>query len=101
LNLFPAAVAKMPSILFANFGTAESEVAYQWVQNLVNRGVRAELFPDASKLKKQFDFADKKGITYMAMVGTDEMAADTIPVKNLATGDQKAMTLDEIVALIK
>jgi len=101
LNLFPAAVAKMPSILFANFGTAESEVAYQWVQNLVNRGVRAELFPDASKLKKQFDFADKKGITFMAMVGTDEMAADTIPVKNLATGDQKAMTLDEIVALIK
>ena len=101
LNLFPAAVAKMPSILFANFGTAESEVAYQWVQNLVNRGVRAELFPDASKLKKQFDFADKKGITYMAMVGTDEMASDTIPVKNLATGDQKAMTLDEIVALIK
>ena len=101
LNLFPAAVAKMPSILFANFGTAESEVAYQWVQNLVNRGVRAELFPDASKLKKQFDFADKKGITFMAMVGTDEMASDTIPVKNLATGDQKAMTLDEIVALIK
>ena len=101
LNLFPAAVAKKPSILFANFGTAESQVAYQWVQNLVGSGVRAELYPESSKLKKQFDFADKKGITFMAMVGTDEMAADAVPVKNLATGEQKAMTLEEIATLIK
>ena len=101
LNLFPEAVARKPSILFANFGTAESEIAYQWVQNLVVRGVRAELYPEASKLKKQFDFADKKSITFMAMVGTNEMAADAIPVKNLSSGEQKAMTLDEIVTLIK
>ena len=101
LNLFPAAVAKKPSILFANFGTAESQVAYQWVQNLVGSGVRAELYPESSKLKKQFDFADKKGITFMAMLGTDEMTADAVPVKNLATGEQKAMTLEEIATLIK
>ena len=101
LNLFPTAVAKKPSILFANFGTAESQVAYQWVQNLVGSGVRAELYPESFKLKKQFDFADKKGITFMAMVGTDEMAADAVPVKNLATGEQKAMTLEEIATLIK
>lgn len=101
LNLFPAAVAKKPSILFANFGTAESQVAYQWVQNLVGSGVRAELYPESSKLKKQFDFADKKGITFMAMLGTDEMAEDAVPVKNLATGEQKAMTLEEIATLIK
>jgi histidyl-tRNA synthetase len=101
LDLFPAAVAKKPSILFANFGTAESETAYQWVQNLVARGVRAELYPEAAKLKKQFDFADKKGITFMAMVGTDEMAKDAIPVKNLITGNQQEMALEEIVALVK
>jgi histidyl-tRNA synthetase len=101
LDLFPAAVAKKSSILFANFGTAESETAYQWVQNLVARGVRAELYPEAAKLKKQFDFADKKGITFMAMIGTDEMAADAIPVKNLITGNQQDMAFEEIVALVK
>ena len=101
LNLFPEAVAKKTSILCKTSGTAESEIAYQWVQNLVVRGVRAELYPEACKLKKQFDFADKKGITFMAMVGTNEMAADAIPVKNLTSGEQKAMTLDEIVTLIK
>ena len=63
-----------PAILFANFGEAEALSAYQWVTKLVGQGVRAELYPDASKLKKQFDFADKKGIAHMAMLGTNEMA---------------------------
>ena len=101
LDLFPSEVAQKPSILFANFGATEGAAAYQWVQNLVAHGVRAELYPDASKLKKQFDFADKKGIPFMAMVGTNEMGSDQVPVKNLASGEQESMTLEQILALIK
>jgi histidyl-tRNA synthetase len=101
LDLFPVEVAQKPSILFANFGATEGTVAYQWVQKLVAHCVRAELYPDASKLKKQFDFADKKGIPFMAMVGTNEMGSDQIPVKNLASGEQESMTLEQILALIK
>ena len=101
LDLFPSEVAQRPSILFANFGATEGAAAYQWVQKLVAHGVRAELYPDASKLKKQFDFADKKGIPFMAMVGTNEMGSDQIPVKNLASGEQESMTLEQILALIK
>ncbi len=100
LGLFPTEVNARPAILFANFGEAEAVSAYQWVTNLVGQGVRAELYPDAAKLKKQFDFADKKGIVHMAMVGTNEMGAAAIPVKNLGTGEQEVMTLEQIVALL-
>lgn len=100
LNLFPTEVSARPAILFANFGEAEAASAYQWITNLVGQGVRAELYPDSAKLKKQFDFADKKGIVHMAMVGTNEMGATAIPVKNLSTGDQEAMTLEQIVSLL-
>ena len=100
LGLFPTEVSARPAILFANFGEAEAVSAYQWVTKLVGQGVRAELYPDAAKLKKQFDFSDKKGILYMAMVGTNEMGAEAIPVKNLSTGEQEAMTLKQIVALL-
>ena len=100
LNLFPTEVSARPAILFANFGEAEAASAYQWITKLVGQGVRAELYPDSAKLKKQFDFADKKGIVHMAMVGTNEMGATAIPVKNLSTGDQEAMTLEQIVSLL-
>jgi histidyl-tRNA synthetase len=100
LGLFPTEVSARPAILFANFGEAEAVSAYQWVTKLVGKGVRAELYPDAAKLKKQFDFADKKGIVHMAMVGTNEMGAAAIPVKNLSTGEQEVMNLEQIVALL-
>lgn len=100
LGLFPTEVSTRPTILFANFGESEAVSAYQWVTKLVGQGVRAELYPDATKLKKQFDFADKKGIVHMAMVGTNEMGAAAIPVKNLGTGEQEVMTLEQIVALL-
>ena len=100
LHLFPSAVASRSSLLFANFGASESASAYSWVRALHERGIRAELYPDGSKLKKQFDFADKKGIAFMAMVGTNEIDQDQIPVKNLATGEQTLMSLDQICTLL-
>lgn len=100
LALFPEYVASRRSILFANFGSAESTVAYRWVQQLIAQGLRAELYPESAKLKKQFDFADKKGIGFMAMVGTQEMDANQIPVKNLATGAQEVYDIEGIKKLL-
>ena len=100
LDLFPDAVADQKAILFANFGTEESAAAYRWIQQLISIGVRAELYPDSTKLKKQFDFADKKGIPFLAMVGTQEMTSDKIPVKNLATGVQELYDAQGIKALL-
>ena len=100
LDLFPEAVADQKAILFANFGKEESAAAYRWIQQLISIGVRAELYPDSTKLKKQFDFADKKGIPFLAMVGTQEMTSDKIPVKNLATGVQELYDAQGIKALL-
>ena len=100
LDLFPEAVADQKAILFANFGMEESAAAYRWIQQLISIGVRAELYPDSTKLKKQFDFADKKGIPFLAMVGTQEMTSDKIPVKNLATGVQELYDAQGIKALL-
>ena len=100
LDLFPEAVADQKAILFANFGKEESAAAYRWIQQLISIGVRAELYPDSTKLKKQFDFADKKGIPFLAMVGTQEMTSDKIPVKNLATGVQELYDVQGIKALL-
>jgi len=101
LRLFPDTTVNSAAVLFANFGTEESMVAYQWVSKLVASGIRAELYPDASKLKKQFDFADKKGIGFLALVGTNEMALNAIPVKNLATGEQTTLDFEGILAAVK
>jgi histidyl-tRNA synthetase len=101
LSLFPDTTVNSAAVLFANFGTEESVVAYQWVSKLVASGIRAELYPDASKLKKQFDFADKKGIGFLALVGTNEMAANAIPLKNLATGEQTTLDFEGILAAVK
>jgi histidyl-tRNA synthetase len=101
LRLFPDTTVNSAAVLFANFGTEESVVAYQWVSKLVASGIRAELYPDASKLKKQFDFADKKGIGFLALVGTNEMASNAIPVKNLATGEQTTLDFEGILAAVK
>jgi len=101
LRLFPDTTVNSAAVLFANFGTEESVVAYQWVSKLVASGIRAELYPDVSKLKKQFDFADKKGIGFLALVGTNEMAANAIPVKNLATGEQTTLDFEGILAAVK
>jgi len=100
LDLFPEAVADQKAILFANFGKEESAAAYRWIQQLISIGVRAELYPDSTKLKKQFDFADKKGIPFLAMVGTQEMTSDKIPVKNLSTGVQELYDVQGIKALL-
>lgn len=100
LDLFPDAVADQKAILFANFGMEESAAAYRWIQQLISIGVRAELYPDSTKLKKQFDFADKKGIPFLAMVGTQEMTSDKIPVKNLVTGVQELYDAQGIKALL-
>ncbi len=99
LNLFPDTVTKRASILFANFGGKESKTAFEWIQKLVALGIRAELYPDAVKIKKQFDFAYKKQIPFIAMVGENEIGAEKIPVKNLQTGEQLQMDLQQIEKL--
>ena len=86
-------------ILFTNMG--EKEVAYliPVVASLRAKGVRCEIYPDPAKLKKQFEYADRKGIRYLAIVGEDEVAEGTVSIKNLSTGEQRKEDAKKISGL--
>ncbi|TGE08722.1 histidine--tRNA ligase [Hymenobacter fodinae] len=102
LNLFPPDAATTTRCLVANFD-AESEAAVLPVlRQLREAGVSSELFPEAGKLKKQFQYADQKGIPYVLLQGSEERAAGQFKLKNLGTGEERALSLEEVLAeLIK
>ena len=90
LNLFPQGMTGSADVLFTNMGEAEVAWSLPVVTALRKRGVRCEIYPDASKLRKQFEYADRKGIRYLAIVGGDEVASGRVTLKNLSTGEQRS-----------
>ena len=97
LDLFPEHARAGAQVLFANFGETEAQHCLRWLTLLRDRHVAAELYPDSAKMKKQFKYADDKGIAKMALIGDSEIAAGTISVKDLKTGEQKAYTEQEFL----
>ena len=99
LDLFPRDIAGTADILFANMGDREVAWLIPVVASLRGRGVRCEIYPDKAKLKKQFEYADRKGIRYLAIVGEDEMAEGAVTIKNLSTGEQRKEDAKKISGL--
>jgi histidyl-tRNA synthetase len=97
LNLFPADIADPPRLLFFNLGITESQVTFPLLQALRNKGIAADLYPEAVKLDKQFKYAEKRGIPYVAILGESEIATGTIQLKNLQTGTQQTLTHAELL----
>ena len=96
LDLFPKDAAAAATVLFTNMG--EREVAYTVpvAAALRKAGFACEIYPDTAKLKKQFEYADRKGIPYLAIVGDQEVADGTVTLKNLSTGEQRAVAKDSL-----
>ena len=63
-------------------------------------GINAEIYPDSTKMKKQMTYADKKGIPFVVIAGEDERTNEKLTVKNMATGEQQSLTIDEAIELI-
>ncbi|HEX8425626.1 histidine--tRNA ligase [Hymenobacter sp.] len=98
LNLFPAAVATTTRCLVANFD-AEGELAVLPVlRQLREAGVASELYPEAGKLARQFKYADAKGIPFVLLQGPEERAASQFKLKTLATGDERVLSLEQVLA---
>ena len=97
LGLF--AENKTPKIeyLFANYGDEEATEAMKVIQKLRAKGVSAELYPENAKLKKQFTYAEKKGIPEIVFYGGDEIKNQQVTVKNLDSGEQKTIGLEEFL----
>ena len=93
LNLFPKNNQQTTTVLFANFGTNESLYCYKAIQTLRANGISAELYPDATKLKKQITYANKRNIPYVVLVGEEELSNNNFTLKNMTTGTQETVDL--------
>ncbi len=97
LDKFPAGLKSSTRVLFANMGEAAYLIPV--IGRLRSEGVCCEIYPENTKLKKQFDYADRKGIPFISICGSDEAAAGLINLKNLATGEQKSFRKDDIAGI--
>lgn len=101
LGLFPETVSKSIDVLFINFGDKEALFSLKAIKHLRTQGINAELYPDAAKMKKQMNHANKRNIPFVVLVGEQEMNSNTYTLKNMISGDQNNVALDELVNLIK
>jgi len=89
LNLYPETLSSTVEILCLNFGNAEALQSMKLLQQLRKEGKKAELYPEAAKIKKQMDYANKRGIPYVAIIGESELQKGTYILKNMLTGEQE------------
>lgn len=101
LDLFPKKLCSSTKLLLANMGVAETNYLFPVAAALRKAGVSVEIFPDASKLKKQFDYAERKSIPFISISGSSEMEAGLINIKNLSTGEQKSFSKDAIEQIVE
>lgn len=101
LNLFPSDSNTTTHILFVNFGPQEERFCLPYLQELRHRGINAELYPDVAKMKKQMAYADKKGIPFVALIGENEINSGIVSLKNMLSGEQKNIKLNELAAELK
>jgi len=96
LNLFPESLNSTVEVLCINFGDAEALQSMKLLKALRQLGKTAELYPDAAKIKKQMDYANKRNIPYVVIIGESELAKGTFVLKNMLEGTQKECSLNEV-----
>jgi histidyl-tRNA synthetase len=101
LDLYPKDSVTSTQVLFINFGEQETRYCLPIINKVRAQGVRAEMYPDAAKMKKQMSYANAKAIPFVALAGETEMAEGKITLKNMTTGEQSLVTPDELLKTIK
>ena len=96
LDLYPEELQSTTQLLFACFGEEELKFAMQAATALRARGMRVEVYPEAVKMKRQMAYADAKHIPYVAIIGSNELAEKKVMLKNMLTGEQSLVSVDEI-----
>jgi histidyl-tRNA synthetase len=100
LNKFPAELGAPCTLLFANMDAASAAYVLPIASALRAKGIATEVYPDSLKLKKQFDYADKKGIPFISICGSREAAEGKVNVKNLASGEEKTFDKGDVDGII-
>mgnify|MGYP000617942440 CR=1 FL=1 len=97
LELYPVDSLKTTQLLFVNFGEKEENYLLPLISKVRAAGIRTELYPESAKMKKQMGYADTKKIPFVAIVGENEINEGKINLKNMLTGEQSLVTLEELI----
>jgi len=98
LKLFPDEVAASTKLLFVTFGEAEQNYCLPLLAAVRKAGINSEMYPEATaKMKKQMSYADAKKIPFVVIVGGDEMASGQLSLKNMTSGEQEKLKIEEII----
>ena len=100
LNLFPEELSSQTDVLFVNFGEKESLFAQKTASVLREKGVKAEVYPDNAKLKKQMNYANDRHIRFVVLAGEEEIRQNKVSLKDMLTGEQQSIPVEEIVSRI-
>ena len=101
LDLYPKEAVNATQLLFVNFGDKEAAYCLPVLSAARDAGIRAELYPDSAKMKKQMSYANDKNIPFVAIVGENEMNEGKLTLKNMTTGEQSLVTPEELLAVVK
>ena len=101
LELYPKEAVNGTEVLFINFGEKEAAFSMGILSKVRAAGIRAEIFPDAAKMKKQMSYANAKNIPFVAIVGENEMNEGKVMLKNMETGEQNLVSAEELIATVK
>ena len=101
LDLYPENAIQSVQVLFINFGQTEAAYCLQTATKLRRAGIRAEVYPDSAKMKKQMSYANAIGVPYVALIGESEMQSELISLKDMTTGTQTQVSADQLISLLK
>ena len=100
LDLYPKEAVNTTQVLFVNFGENEQAYCLPLIRQCREEGIRAEIYPDKAKMKKQMSYANAKNIPFVVIVGENEMQEGKMMLKNMETGEQRLVTIDELIQTI-
>ena len=100
LELYPQEITTATQLLFVNFGDAEAAYALPALAAARGAGIRAEIYPDASKMKKQMSYANARGIPFVALAGESEMSEGVFTLKNMLTGEQTSVKTEQMISKV-
>ena len=101
LNLFPEELACSTKVFFVNLGKAEEEAAMSIISQLRDNGIATEIYPESAKMKKQMEYANRRGIPYVVIIGSNELERGVATVKNMRSGEQMEVSLNDIVSALQ
>ena len=101
LELFPETITESTKVLFINFGEAEGLACMKAIKALRGANIKSELYPDAAKMKKQMTYANNRNIPFVVLVGNSELESGEFTLKDMSSGEQRSVPLEELIKTLQ